>query len=769
MRIPASFAAHVNKNLLHDVSAGLVVFLIALPLCLGIALASQAPIVAGILAGIVGGIVVGALSGSHTSVAGPAAGLTAIIAAQISSLGSFEIFLAALIVAGVIQIIMGLARIGFIAAFFPSSVIKGLLAAIGFILLLKQLPHLVGFDIDYWGDFSFLQADQENTFSELIKMLFNVHAGATLVGISSLILLLGWERSRFSSILKIPGPLVVVLFGTLFSLLLPFLDPSLLIQPEHRVQVPVIQSIHEMQKLFTWPDFSALLDPRVLMAGIAVAVVASLETLLNLEAVDKIDPRQRKSPPNRELLAQGVGNLMLGLIGGLPVTSVVIRSSVNINANAKSKKSTIFHGLLLLSCAIILPNILNHIPLSCLAAILILTGYKLASPKIAKQLWRQGWSQFFPFLITFSAIVLTDLLMGVSIGFAVSLLFILHRNLKGPIRLVKENCLGNEITRLILPNQVNFLNRASLRDSLAAVPDGSHLIIDAEDTDHIDADVLDLIRDFKEESARARDIPVNVVGLTDSCMLDHTIPFAEHATREMQKTATADQILSILMDGNQRVRDGRRLKRDLTRQIRATSSGQFPFAVFLSCIDSRASVELIFDLGIGDAFSVRMAGNVISEKVLGSLEFACAVAGAKLIVVMGHTRCGAISAAVNSFQTGISAQAAFGCEHLGVIVSEIHQVIEASSKKVPGPSFDRKDDRFHDHIAKENVLACIERIKRESRVIADLLRQGQIGIAGCLYNVGSGAAEFLEIPGSSMYQGTTAAKKSDSISDIHVS
>ncbi len=726
----------------NDFFAGVVVFLVALPLCLGIAIASNAPIVSGLLAGIVGGLVVGFLSGSHTSVSGPAAGLTAVIAAQITQLGSFDAFLAALVIAGLIQIAFGLARAGFISAFFPTSVIKGLLAAIGFILILKQLPHLVGFDIDPEGEMAFLQRDQHTTFSELSEMINHVHWGAFVVGIASLVVLVLLNRSEWFKKTKMPSPLLVVVFGTALGFLFSYLGASWSIGSEHRVLVPVVNSFSDIASLFQTPKFSVLANPSTWIAGLSLALVASLETLLNLEAIDKIDQKQRKSPANRELVAQGVGNLLLGLIGGLPTTSVIVRSSVNINAGAQTKRSAIIHGLLLLICVLLLPAVINQIPLSCLAAILIITGLKLVRPAIFVDMWAQGKQQLLPFLSTFLGIVFTDLIIGVMIGLCVSVFFILQRNIKGPVRVMAEHHMNGEIIRVILDSQVSFLNRASLRKALDSLPQGSRVVIDAKDTDYIDADVLDMLNDFRNEAASVRKISISTVGFKEHYEFADDMRFIDHATSDLQRNVTPEQVKNVLKMGNARVIAGERVRRDLNRQIAETATGQYPFAAILSCIDSRVPAELVFDMGIGDVFNIRMAGNVISEKVLGSLEFACSIAGAKLIVVMGHTRCGAVSAAYRSFLTGKAGYDANECENLGTIVHDIHHVIAISRIYDVLPN--QSTEQCENFIVRENVRQSIRGIKARSKVIGRLLAEEKIGIVGCIYDVSTGVVEFLD-------------------------
>ncbi len=459
--------------------SGLVVFFVALPLCLGIALASGAPLVSGLLAGIIGGIVVGLFSGSHTSVSGPAAGLSAVVAAQILSLGSFSTFLMALLCAGMIQIGLGLAKGGFISEFFPSSVIKGLLAAIGVIIILKQIPHLVGHDPDPEGDMSFFQPDLQTTFSELISMFGDFQLGASMIGLASLVLLVLWDKWTPLKTSLFPAPVAVVLLGIGAVLWFEQLGDPWLIKPSHLVQVPVASDVTELVGLLPRPDFSQWMNPAIYTAGLTLAIVASLETLLNLKAVDRIDRQQRISPPSQELLAQGIGNVACGLVGGLPITSVIIRSSVNVNAGGQTKLATLVHGVLLLVSVPLIPTWLNTIPLSCLAAILLMTGIKLASPALIKQMWAEGRYQFIPFAATLTAIVFTDLLIGIVIGLVVAIGFILNSNMRRPVRRFVEKHLGGDVVHIELANQESFLNRAALSHVLAEVPRHGRVLLDA--------------------------------------------------------------------------------------------------------------------------------------------------------------------------------------------------------------------------------------------------------------------------------------------------
>ena len=726
----------------YDVTSGLVVFLVALPLCLGVALASGAPLLSGVLSGIVGGMLVGALSGSQTSISGPAAGLTAIVAAQIVSLGSFPTFLLVVVLAGLIQIGLGLARAGFLAAFFPSSVIKGLLAAIGVILILKQLPHLFGHDLDPEEDMAFQQPDGENTFTELARTLVDIHPSAAAIGLLSIVVLVVWSRWKLLKNSAVPAPVIVVLLGVGLSLLFRQVGGDWAIGSSHLVQVPVANSLAGFLGFLQLPDISQWSNPAVYTAAVTIAVVASLETLLNLEAVDKIDPQQRTSPPSRELLAQGIGNITCGLIGGLPITSVIVRSSVNIHAGGRTKLAAVVHGGLLLVSVALLPMWLNLIPLSCLAAILLVTGVKLVSPALVKQVWTEGRYQFVPFALTVGAIVLTDLLIGVLIGLAVSISFILHSNMRSPIRRFVEKHLGSEVLHIELANQVSFLNRAALSKVLAEVPRNGHVLLDAQNTDYVDPDVLDLIRDFTEHTGPARGLEISLLGFRSEYQFDDQIQYVDYSTRELQDALTPPQVLQILKDGHERFRTGRRLTRDLGRQVHATALAQHPLAVVLSCIDSRTPAELIFDLGLGDIFSIRIAGNISSRKVLASAEYGCAVAGAKLILVLGHTQCGAVTAAVNLICSTRTAAETMGCQHFDHIVNDIQQSTNPSTCRIVDTR--PKEEREVNAVARLNVLRVVEQLTAQSRTLDSLIQARRIAIVGAMYDVVTGEIEFLQ-------------------------
>ena len=484
------------KNLKKDIPAGLVVFLVALPLCLGIALASGAPLFSGILSGIIGGIVIGSLSGSQLSVAGPAAGLTVIVLNSIASLGSFDAFLLALVLAGGIQIILGLVKAGTIANYFPSSVIEGMLAAIGIILIMKQFPHAVGYDADFEGNEGFSQADSSNTFSGILNALGKINYGALIINTISLLLMIYWPKIK--KVAMVPAPLMVVVIGVLLATLFAGTDLALL--DKQYVQIPLVNSTGEFFGLFKSPNFSGIGNKQVWITAATIAIVASLETLLSLEAVDKIDPIKRISPTNRELVAQGAGNLVSGMLGGLPMTAVIVRSSANVNAGARTKMSAIFHGLLLLVCLLAIPSLLNKIPLSCLAAILLTVGYKLARIGLFKHMWHKGLDQFIPFVVTIVAVILTDLLIGVGIGMLVGVFYILRTNLRNPyFYTIAPNGDKNTI-RIKLAEEVSFLNKAAIQITLTSLPKGSDVVIDGSNSRYIDPDVLEIINNYKHNA-----------------------------------------------------------------------------------------------------------------------------------------------------------------------------------------------------------------------------------------------------------------------------
>ncbi|MGL2964219.1 SulP family inorganic anion transporter [Flavobacterium sp. RSB2_4_14] len=521
-------------NIKSDFAAGLVVFLVALPLCLGIALASGAPLFSGIISGVIGGIVVGYLSTSQLSVSGPAAGLTAIVLVAITDLGSFNAFLLAVLLAGIFQLILGFIKAGTISNFFPSNVIEGMLAGIGVIIILKQIPHAVGFDSDFQGDEAFSQVDGKNTFSELFSILDHVQLGSIIITLISLAILISWTKIEFLKKLKVvPGALVAVIVGILLNEYFISSGSSFAISSEHLVNLPIPTSIDEFKNIIVTPDFAAITNSKVWFVGFTIAIVASIETLLCIEAADKMDAQKRFSDTNVELKAQGVGNILSALLGGLPMTSVVVRTSANNSAGAKSKMSAIIHGVLLLVSVLAIPMLLNKIPYATLAAILLMVGYKLASPKTVKHFWEKDKVyQFIPFIFTFFAVVLTDLLKGVALGMIINVIFILIGNTKRAYHFRNEEYHDGDIIHIDLAQEVSFLNKSAIKSTLLSIPENSRVVIDASDTVYIAHDVLDLIKDFKNFKAKDENIKVKLIGFKEAYELENSGGYYNNVTIE---------------------------------------------------------------------------------------------------------------------------------------------------------------------------------------------------------------------------------------------
>jgi MFS superfamily sulfate permease-like transporter len=508
---PLVLLAHLNR----DLPASIVVFFVALPLCLGIALASGAPLFSGVIAGIIGGIVVGLASGSQLGVSGPAAGLAVIVLAAISNLGSYEAFLAAVVLAGVFQYLLGQFKAGFIAYFVPSSVIKGMLTGIGLLIILKQIPHAFGYDADFEGDEAFEESGGHNTFSDILQAWDLLTPGAIVIAAVSFAILIFWDvylskKHRLFQVLQ--GPIVVVLTGIAlnWAFMHQWLDFKL--TADQIVSLPVASSLGDFASFFTHPDFSQMAQPLVIKTALVMAIIASLETLLCVEATDKLDPHKRVTPTNRELKAQGLGNIVSGLIGGLPITQVIVRSSANITFGAHTKVSAVLHGFWLLLSAITIASLLNMIPLASLASILIMVGYKLAKPSLFKQMYALGWEQFVPFVVTIAAIVFTDLLTGIGLGLLVAIFFTLHHSYRNShyIKQTRSNEEGREVYHLVLAEEVSFFNKASILEVLASIPPDSKVVIDCTNSKSIAYDVVEFIQDYQQQ-AKLKNIAVETI------------------------------------------------------------------------------------------------------------------------------------------------------------------------------------------------------------------------------------------------------------------
>ncbi|MFT7082649.1 MAG: MFS superfamily sulfate permease-like transporter [Nonlabens sp.] len=501
------------KNLKKDIPASIVVFFVALPLCLGIALASGAPPFAGLISGIIGGILVGSWSGSQLGVSGPAAGLAAIVAVAITDLGGFEIFLVAVVIGGLIQIIFGILKLGIIGYYFPSSVIKGMLTGIGIIIFLKQIPHFFGLDKDPEGDWDFYQIDGENTFTEIVHIGEYISPGATLIGVIALAILLLWSnvlqgKSKLFEIIQ--GPLVAVVIGIIYYVLTRDVG-YWNISEEHLVNVPVPDGFDSFIGQFKFPDFSQIGNVDVIITGFTIAIVASLETLLCVEATDKLDPLKRVTPTNKELIAQGVGNVASGFIGGLPITQVIVRSSANIQSGGRTKMSAILHGFLLLASVILIPTLMNKIPLSVLAAILLIVGYKLAKPSVFKQMWSSGWRQFIPFIVTV-LLLQFNFLLGVGVGLSLGIIITLFQSYQNShfLHAVESDDSGKHEVKMILAEEVTFFNKATILRELDSLPRNTFLELDVRNTSYLDYDVVEILDDFREKAIN-REIDIKLI------------------------------------------------------------------------------------------------------------------------------------------------------------------------------------------------------------------------------------------------------------------
>jgi len=717
----------IFRNIKRDLPASIVVFFVALPLCLGIALASGAPLFSGIIAGIVGGIVVGYASKSQLGVSGPAAGLATIVFSYIATLnGNYQAFLVAVVIAGLIQVIAGFLRCGSIAYYFPSSVIKGMLAGIGLIIILKQIPHAIGYDFDYEGDFFFHQKNGETTFSQIFKALDFLTPAAVIISAISLAILILWEtnfakRYKFFKILQ--APLLVVVIGIAFYLLSQNNIVPFLFDKKQLVSLPTQTGLNGFFNSLIFPDFSYLKNLEIYKMAFVIALVASIETLLSVEAIDKIDPYKRVTPTNRELKAQGLGNIISGLIGGLPITQVIVRSSANATFGAKTQDSTILHGFFLFIAVIAIPGILNMVPLASLACILLLVGYKLTKPKIYFDVYKLGIEQFLPFIATIIGMLLTDLLTGVGIGMLIALLFVLHNNLRNSYQQITDHRGKNKEHLIRLAEEVSFLNKGAILQLLKNLPNRSKVVIDGSHSKYIHHDIIEIVDDFQVNS-RSRQIALEVRGPVS------TKHYISAISKSEQRDITPKKAIEMLKEGNQRFVSNLNINRNLLSQVNETSAMQNPFAFILSCIDSRTSAELIFDQGLGDVFSCRIAGNILNHDIIGSMEFACKVVGVKLIMVLGHSGCGAIKGACDHVEMG----------NLTGLLHKINPAIDA--EKSTANNRDSSNEEFVENVAAINVKLVMEEITKHSPIIAELLEKKEIAIIGGMYNVMTGEVEF---------------------------
>lgn len=720
-----------RRHLKFDFIAAIVVFLVAVPLCLGIALASNAPLFSGLLGGMIGGIVVGSLSGSPVSVSGPAAGMATLVAVSVTQLGSFNNFLLALTFAGLLQCLIGLCRAGFISDYVPSNVVQGLLCAIGILLIVKQLPlaftlsnNLVELKTHL------LETTEEFALAPFYGLYSHLNGGATLLTFISFAILIYFEKTDRPSLKNIPSPILVVILGIILNDLFIFLNSSLAQTSPQLVQIPNHDSFFGFVNHIQFPNWEAWTNPQIYVNAILICIVASLESLLNIKAAEKLDRKKRTSSKNQELLAQGVGNLCAGLLGAIPITSVIVRTSVNIQAGSRTKFSAVLHGVLLICAVLLIPKWLNKIPLSSLAAILIFTGYKLTKPAVYITMYKQGLNRFIPFIATVISIVAFNLLEGILMGLAISFFYILKSNSQSRIDIIKEIFPTGIANRLVLPQQISFLNKAALIAELDALPKGSLLTIDARYANYIDQDIIEFIQEFRQGQAKYNKIHLNLIGFKDHYDIHNFIDFINVTSYNLQTSLTPQAVLKILKEGNQRFLNDTRIHRSAKLDIQQTAATQRPIAVVLGCIDSRVPVETIFDMSFGDIFCIRIAGNVVNQDILASIEYACHIIGAKLIVVLGHTHCGAIQAACDGVEQG----------HVTQLLAKIHPAIQAETETRDNRT--GKNPDFVQHVTQYNVANTIQQIYQLSPILRKLLLEDVVGISGAIYDVKSGLVNF---------------------------
>ncbi|WP_339650686.1 SulP family inorganic anion transporter [uncultured Salegentibacter sp.] len=713
-----------------DIPSSIVVFLVALPLCLGIALASGAPLVSGLISGIIGGIVIGSVSHSSVSVSGPAASLTAVVLASIASLGSFDVFLMAVVLGGIFQFILGILKAGLIADYMPSNIIKGLLAAIGIILIIAQLPYAVGFIQDSGANFGARDNLLEQAIAMFKNFFYSLHPGAVVLSIISLAIIIFWEKSPLKNFKLLPPSLIVVILGVFLNLLFKYIAPVLHLSEKYLVNIPKIDRVSE---LVTFPDFNSITNPEVWGVAITITLIASIASLLAIEAADEIDPHKRKTPPNRELVAQGIGNTIAGLVGGIPLTSVIVRSSVNINAGAETKLSTILHGIFLLLSVLFLSSILNLIPLSSLAVILLVVGYKLASWDVISTMYKKGWNQFIPFVVTVVAIILTDLLIGIFIGSLVSIFFLLRSNYHNAFFIENTKIFKGETIRLELSNEVSFFNKASIKNSLWNVPQNSNVIIDATFSSYIDHDILEIFEDFKTTFAEENNINVSIIGLKDKYSAGKELDFVREDIEESKERSTPQEILDYLKEGNSRYVDGKLVSRRLRNKELMDFINSPPLATVVNCIDLREPLNVMMNTGIGDLIPIRAAGNLVDSHIIKSIEIACKQQGARFILLMGNSSNKIYLKALNEYMQN-------GYKDPDSLIAEALKAQQIPNK------FEEKDlYTYADLITRWSVKESQKRILKENPYLRERISLGKLGLATAFFNRENGKIEFSEL------------------------
>ncbi|WP_317130392.1 bifunctional SulP family inorganic anion transporter/carbonic anhydrase [Antarcticibacterium arcticum] len=680
------------------------------------------------MSGIVGGLVVGSISKSSVSVSGPAASVSAVVLAAIISIGDFKVFLLAVVLGGIFQLALGLLKAGLIADYMPSNIIKGLLAAIGIILIMSQFPYALGIVPDSESYFNPSLGFLDQVENITISFYNSLGAGPIIISLISLAIMIFWEKSPLKNFNLLPPALVVVIIGVVLNFLFEVLIPGFHLNAAQLVNIPKIDHIGE---LVTFPDFTAITNPEVWGVAISITLIASIASLLAIEAADEIDPHKRNTPPNRELVAQGIGNTLTGLIGGIPITSVIVRSSVNINAGAETKLSTILHGFFLLLSVLFLSRVLNLIPLSSLAAILLVIGYKLASWEVISTMFKKGWNQFIPFIVTVVAIIATDLLIGIFIGTLVSIFFILRSNYHNAFFIENTKIFKGETIRLELSNEVSFFNKASIKNTLWNVPDNSTVIIDATFASYIDHDVLEIFKDFKETYAREHDINLSIIGLKEKYDLGKDLKFVQEEIQVFKERSTPEEIFEYLQDGNQRYVDGKLVSRRLRNKELMDFINAPPLAAVVNCIDMREPLNVLMNTGIGDLIPIRTAGNLVDKEVIRSIEVACKKQGAKFILFMGNSSNKIYAEALRDYRDS-------NPSYLIPLITDAVNALGVQRGSIKEETiFGIADD-----ITNWNIERSKSRIMEMSDYLKKEIEEGRVGLASGFFNRSNGKIEF---------------------------
>ncbi len=717
-----------------DIPSGIVVFLVALPLCLGIALASGAPLITGLISGIIGGLVIGLISDSGTSVSGPAASLSAVVFVMIQQLGSFDVFLTALFLAGIIQFIIGTLKAGVIAEYMPTSIIKGLLSAIGIILIISQLPYALGVEMkSRLSDYS--KNMIEGAPERIATILETFAPGALVLSVISLGFLIFWDKTFLKKFKLLPPSLFVVILCVILNQIFKFIAPSLYLEGQHLVSIPKIEGL---ASILTFPDFTVITQPKIWVSGFTIAIIASIATLINLEATDNLDPHKRRSSPNRELVAQGVGNTIAGLIGGIPITSVIVRSSVNIASGSETKLSTLVHGALLLVSVLFLSAVINLIPLASLAAILLVVGYKLASIALFKKMYKKGWSQFIPFIVTTLAIILTDVLLGVLIGSAFSIFFLLRSNYFNPFKIKFTPSPQGEITLLELSNEVSFLNKAAIKRFLYKLPEKSRIVIDASFSTYVEPDIIEMLQDFQNTYAKENNINLKINGLRSSYEHDKNLNIPKGKTVSDHPLTTPQDILDYFKEGNNRYVNGELVSKRFRNKDLMDFFESPPLAAVINCIDMREPLNILLNTGIGDLIPMRAAGNLVGDSILHSAEVACRYQGCKLILIMGNSNNAFIKEALEHQNKG---------EENSYLSRLIEPALNDVKLKQMAQELNTKD--LADEIIKWNLNESCNRLLNENEYIKNQVLAGKIGICTAFFDRDTGEITFSPLMNAS--------------------